>query len=366
MTETPLYWIKEIQNTLIDARVIPLSGFIPDFPWEALGEKMASLLQIPGLKIIPRKTQFLQESELLGGMGASPLPVTLELTPLSIPAFWVMGREDIAKFAHLALLPSNSSKGFSTPQFQEGFYYYLTTLAAGIIDELRAWDTLEIKIGKPAVLPKEESLCIDVEIQHPKQTLWGRLICPSSLHLALKTHFSRETAPTLSSSFAKQLEVTLRLELGTTSLDLSEWEKVRVGDCILLDRCTYDPKTRKGTAQVVLEDEKENPETEEFSPSEFEEEAKEEQNHLWSAQNTDVEKMISAKEIPLMLTVEVARLRISLDKLLQLSPGNVLELPVKPEQGVDILANGKKIAKAELVKLGEALAVKILQIGDHG
>jgi flagellar motor switch protein FliN/FliY len=75
------------------------------------------------------------------------------------------------------------------------------------------------------------------------------------------------------------------------------------------------------------------------------------------------ENMIPADQVPMTVTVEVTRLRVSLDKLLQLSPGNVLELPVKPEQGVDLTINGKKVAKAELIKMGDALGVKILQIG---
>jgi flagellar motor switch protein FliN/FliY len=47
--------------------------------------------------------------------------------------------------------------------------------------------------------------------------------------------------------------------------------------------------------------------------------------------------------------------------LLHLKPGNVLELSVRPEQGVDLSIGGKKVAKAELVKLGDVLGVKILE-----
>ena len=77
-----------------------------------------------------------------------------------------------------------------------------------------------------------------------------------------------------------------------------------------------------------------------------------------------MEKMISAHDIPVILTVEVARLRMSVEKLLQIKPGNTLELATHPEQGVDLSINGKRIAKGELVKIGEALGVKILQIGE--
>ena len=50
-----------------------------------------------------------------------------------------------------------------------------------------------------------------------------------------------------------------------------------------------------------------------------------EENHLWAPEDIGEinEKMISSSELPLTLTVEVARLQINLNKLLQLSPGNV-------------------------------------------
>jgi flagellar motor switch protein FliN/FliY len=169
-----------------------------------------------------------------------------------------------------------------------------------------------------------------------------------------------------------------------------------VGDFILLDRCTFDPTTKKGTAALVLdhtpllrvrikdnslkiidyafyreEHHPMNPEIpsdeekqEDFSSAEFENEDGSNQEHLWSPENDTTEKLISTKEIPLTLTVEVARMRINLEKLMQLSPGNILELPVRPEHGVDVVIGGKKVAKAELVKLGEMLGIKILQLGE--
>lgn len=108
----------------------------------------------------------------------------------------------------------------------------------------------------------------------------------------------------------------------------------------------------------------ENFDSDEFSTTEFESEPPANENHLWSSQNGGVENLISPKEIPLTLSIEVARLQINLEKLLQLSPGNILELPVRPEHGVDVVIGGKKVARAELIKLGEVLGVKILQMGE--
>ncbi len=69
-----------------------------------------------------------------------------------------------------------------------------------------------------------------------------------------------------------------------------------------------------------------------------------------------------ADEMMLDIIVEVGRLEMSIQKLTDLQPGNVLEIDVRPENGVDLVVNGKRIGKGELLKIGEVLGVRILDI----
>lgn len=392
MSQAPFHWVKGVQLALIDSQEIPLHGPIPEFPWEEYSQKIASALQLPELGILPGQTQFLSGDKITEGHGAEFNVLPLEIAPLTGKIFWIMAKEDIAKLTALCLTSSNGNKGFSSPKFQEGFYYFLATKAIAAIQELNPFGDLSPKIGRKEELPMEEALCIDVRIQYPKQVCRGRLVCPAAFHREFKTHFSaREPAP-LSSALAKQIDVPIKIEAGQTVLSLSQWKNVSVGDFILLDRCTFDPQTHKGTVALTLHrtpllrarvkenhlkivdyalyreehntmkpHDEVNPE----EPSLEEGETPSEENHLWSSENAEAmsEKIIPASEIPMTLTVEVGRLKMNLDKLLQLSPGNVLELAVKPEQGVDLTVDGRKVAKGELIKLGEMLGVKILQLG---
>lgn len=68
-------------------------------------------------------------------------------------------------------------------------------------------------------------------------------------------------------------------------------------------------------------------------------------------------------ELPVNITVEVGRLQMSIQKIMELQPGNVLELDIHPENGVDLVVNGRRVAKGELVKAGDTLGVRILDIG---
>ena len=54
---------------------------------------------------------------------------------------------------------------------------------------------------------------------------------------------------------------------------------------------------------------------------------------------------------------------MSMQKLMEIEPGNTLELDVHPENGVDLVVNGRRIGKGELLRIGESLGVRILDIG---
>lgn len=71
--------------------------------------------------------------------------------------------------------------------------------------------------------------------------------------------------------------------------------------------------------------------------------------------------LFSPTDIPLSISVEIGRFQLSIQKLMELAPGNMLELGVKPDNGVDLVFNGKCIARGELLRIGETLGVRILE-----
>lgn len=71
---------------------------------------------------------------------------------------------------------------------------------------------------------------------------------------------------------------------------------------------------------------------------------------------------LSVEEIPLPVVIEVGRIQMSIKKLLELQPGNMLELDIHPESGVDMVVNGKRIARGELLRIGDALGLRITEL----
>lgn len=67
-------------------------------------------------------------------------------------------------------------------------------------------------------------------------------------------------------------------------------------------------------------------------------------------------------DIPLQVTVELGRTRKQIRDILELGPGSILELDKLAGEPVDILVNGKLIAKGEVVVIDENFGVRVTDI----
>ncbi|WP_334100462.1 flagellar motor switch phosphatase FliY [Thermotoga petrophila] len=67
-------------------------------------------------------------------------------------------------------------------------------------------------------------------------------------------------------------------------------------------------------------------------------------------------------DIPLRVTVELGRTRMTLKRVLEMIPGSIIELDKLTGEPVDILVNGKLIARGEVVVIDENFGVRITEI----
>ncbi len=396
-TEAPLYWIKQIETELTDCKKIPLWGNSPYFPFEEFSLKMQTLLQCPTFKIYPIAHEPLIPENALSSFGLNPKILSFELAPITGPLYWVISAESLNEITAL-LLSKESSQGLLDPEFQQGFYDFLLLQACKEVENLKVYPDLHIQWGEEKK-PTNISFLIDVSIAIEEKTFPGRLLLSSEFQKGFATHFLKAAFNPLTSPISHSMDVSLRLEAGSCLISSLEWDSVQEGDFLILDRCSYDPETKKGTLDLTWDktslfkvkvkktnlkildyavyngdgttmDEEKSFEDQELSEA---------TEHLWDAPldeelTEDLKEeaplyenppdiLASTKDIPFQIVVEVDRIKISLEKLLQLQPGNVLELEARPEKGVTLTVNGKKIARGELLKLGDVLGVKIIEVG---
>ena len=67
-------------------------------------------------------------------------------------------------------------------------------------------------------------------------------------------------------------------------------------------------------------------------------------------------------DIPLEVTVELGRARLALRDLLALSAGSVVELAKLAGEPLDVLVNGKLVARGECVMVNEKFGVRLTDI----
>ncbi len=67
-------------------------------------------------------------------------------------------------------------------------------------------------------------------------------------------------------------------------------------------------------------------------------------------------------DVAVRVTVEVGRARMTLSDLVQLAPGSLIQLDRESHEPVDILVNGKIVARGEIVTIDQSYGVRITAV----
>ncbi len=372
-----MHWIRKIDEALAREDRIPLHGNAPRFDFQKISSAIASSFGVDGLSFELGECAWRNPSDLKDGLGSRLLTLGASLTPLSGSAIWIMERQDVAALASWLLNGKTKGRSVSSEILQEGFYRYLAIHALDALQSEEPLKELSLKLDDEAPLPQEPCWCADIRLSFEERTCWGRLLISSHLLTSWQRHFSSLRTLFSPSSLAKSLEVSVGVKTGSVLLSANEWNHLKPGDFVLLDKGSYDAKQKSGVASltlgpsplfhVAIKENKikvldyalfyeEDMETKDPSP-----ELENEPSTHESAIPSEEGRSMAVKDLPLYITVELARLRMTVDQLMKLSPGNFLELPIHPEQGVVLTVNGQKVGRAELVYLGEQLGIRILE-----
>ena len=385
-------WVQKIEHILTEKRKLPIIEDSFPFPWEDAGNKLSTALGLKELKLIPQSSEWKSHEESLSGMGAHPSILEIELMPLGKSIFWVIPQEGVIELTASLLSEDGQKEKFSDPSLQEGYYHFVMLEALEAIHNLKICKNLSPQMRFFPNMLQEESLCVDIALSFYPKTVYGRVVIPRSFLTAFKTHEPLQKQSLLQKDEVKHLEFILRLETGSVVLDKQDWHKVSPGDYMILDKCSYDPEEQKGSVLVYLEgtpilqarikpdgikvldyifysEEKPEPSTIKTVPKPSP--IQEHLNTEGLIENTEEEKMWEETpqeealqehlitEEPVKVDIEADHIRMSLEKILELKPGHLLDIVVKPELGVNMLIENHHVGKGELIKLGETTGVRI-------
>jgi flagellar motor switch protein FliN/FliY len=372
--QPPLAWVKKVSESLRRLDEIPLFGAAPPLDLNELSSLLSARFGLQSLALRTKGQLWRAFDEIGAGLGSNTLVIPLTLSPLAPPLFWAMGKNDREKFTSWMLNGQAKGRAFESDILQEGYYRFLLLEVLEAVQSLAPIQQMTLQLGEEAPLPFEDAFCIDLELSFDDKACWGRLILTPEFRKAWVHHFSAFPSEYAPSQLSRKLEMVIGIKTGSILMSQKEWSELGMGDFLLLDTGSYDARKGQGMATLTLgltplfqvkikqnkielldyafiyedtmQEQKSAPQ--EPSPQRFE---------------AAEEEAMAIKDLPIYVTVELARLKITLDKLMSLNPGNMLELPIHPDQGVTLTIHGQKVGKGELVYLGEALGVRILEIG---
>lgn len=340
---------------------------MPHFDWKRYSAELAGRLQSE-FAIELREQKWVESDELLAGFGANLAIAPILLSPLATPIFWVMSHSDANLFASVLLTGKAKEAPFASEALSEGYYRYLLLEALDLATTFEPINQFTVQLSEEANLPEERAFCIDTHLIFSNATCWGRLIIPLSAKNSLARYFAQLPYAPVAAHRAREIELNVAIRIGLVQIAIPEWETIKVGDALILDRGSYQPEDTLATLMLgsipVFQARVERNRVTILEYAFYNEESMETPEPLNDAtlEPKSEEGAVAIQNYPVSIAVELGRLKITLEQLMRLSAGNTLELPIQPHQGVALTVNGRLIGRGEIVAMGEAIAVRVLEI----
>lgn len=259
-----------------------------------------------------------------------------------------------------------------------GFHYYFFAEVCKVLQDLKWIPSLNVKMNKEVsknYVFEGKFFSIKVYGNCNDRLFSIRLVLPEVCWNNLSI-FVEKLKPSFDITTINPLfSLLFSLELGYSSISAEDFLKLKVGDFLLLDFCLFDADAKEdGGAFLSILGKKffggrflyESPGDFKITNySNVDVAMTEEKEEKVESNNSKEEKVLpkdSLANIPLNVVVEVGRYSITLEEFSKLAPGSVLNLGARPEHGVDLLVNGKRVGTGEIISLGDALGVRITEL----
>jgi type III secretion protein Q len=84
-------------------------------------------------------------------------------------------------------------------------------------------------------------------------------------------------------------------------------------------------------------------------------------NHVMTQTATASDLDVSLDDLPIRLVCQIGSVELSLAQLREMGSGSLLQLNAGAQDGVDLMVNGRRVGRGELVTIGDSLGVRLLE-----
>lgn len=423
VAQVPLDWIEEIKQEIFALEAAPLLPPAPSFPVEALSKELHSRIGLAAT-IAVGSPKVINKEELKEQLSPTTSRLfSFALAPHTSPLYVLIGHEALNQLS-AALLAGDLQAAVSLQSaLQESFYLFL---GAAMIDAVQATGYTKDyapRLLSTAEGLKELSpmVSIPITVTCQERPLSLLLLIPPALQRSLKEQTRQKEEVVLrDAALSSKINLVARLLLELVPLHYSDIANLTVGSFLLLDKATTgaqtniqvvvgkraffagkitgDKMTITALAEPLEEIKKMNkpespspqPPAPEEKPGYFLGEDEE-----FFVEDEELSKVLKEQEtaapttpeapaaeapkaplqepsaesagthitdVPLQVEVVVGYMRLSIKDLISMQVGGSYTLGSPISAHVDLLVNGKRIAKGELIKSGDVLGVRILSL----
>lgn len=288
----------------------------------------------------------------------------ITINPFETPLFWIMTEENKSKLTGTILNLDGKSKNFQNKTIIDGFYQYILLETLYCIQKLDPIQQMTLQITDDTST-EEYGIVQNIAISIKDKTCFGLFVITDSFKNAWAQHFAAFPKQYLSKKITKELLLPISLKIGSVSLTAQQVSSLSVGDVVIPDHMmeanqAHFTISKNCYFRVTISENAIHIQDFANTLEDFmdEEKSKTLSEHL----EADDSLTNTIYNTPLQVHIELAKISLSLDEVMNLSPGNVLEIPELSEKKISLTVHGKKIAVAELITIGETLGLKILEI----
>ncbi|AHK63687.1 type III secretion system cytoplasmic ring protein SctQ [Chlamydia avium] len=367
VAEPSASWLK-FRNDFLNSLVTTGKHIaLPSFPKEECERKLREKFRLEETGITIQSRGSLPADQAIQDFGVHVLVQSFLAQPLESGDFFLItSEEDLQAFMVAVFNDTSLASYFYEKDKLLGFHYYLCAELCKLIQELTWIPTLSIKViddtkfsGKHIQGSYE---VIDVTCGLDGKTLRLRLLFSDALCDSCRKLLSG-SEQSLDMQQLAPLPLTLSVEIGYCQLSQDEWKQVRPGSFILLDSCLYDPDTEESGGLLTIKNQQFfggrflDTKSGDFKvtsyPSLQQEEPPEEASRGFSTSASGQYKLVA----------EAARYSLTVEEFLKITQGSVLQFPgIHPVRGIDLILNGTKVGRGEIVSLGDVLGIRVLQV----
>ncbi len=377
---------ENISQTWLQQRNVVLSDLVnkektlfkfPSFPWEGFSKLLKENMSLSSLTFSFEYKNWISGDLVFGDVKDYYVQEFLADPIKDGQLFLIYSKTDLQSIIS-AIFPSLAADSFFYDEGKLlGFHYYFFAEICKVLQDLKWIPSLNIKMNKEVVKSytfkgnffvvrvygncKEHSFSIDLALP---EICWNNF---SVFLEKLKPSFDIATINPLFS-------LLFSLELGYSSISAEDFLKLQIGDFLLLDSCLFDvdAKEEGGAFLSILGKKFFGGRFLYDSPGDFKitnystvdiamTEEKEKKVESNSKENKTLPKE-SLGDVSLNIIVEAGRYSITLEEFSKLAPGSILNLGAQPQHGVDLIVNNKKVGRGEIISLGDALGVRIMEL----